>query len=188
MACKNFLFLIEGTVILLLLRQTSWAQPAQRDYVVTLGDRGGQELFKQPGGRYAVMVFYEHALGNYCGVIYYDNMGLPEDGNWRLEDRFWQDRTWASDVTGFCWSPSGRYLYISTAEVYGDGGLFRLDLLHRKSKLLFPTKSDPFYTLAKKHGVMTEIQNLDSTDHRLRFTATLIDDSSKQVSREIEIK
>jgi len=86
------------------------------------------------------MIYCEDALGIYLAVIHAVPIGSPaaKNGKWSLEDRYWSDPLWASDVTGFKWSPEGNKLFVSTSEIYGSGGLFELDLFKRKATQLLP--------------------------------------------------
>jgi hypothetical protein len=97
-------------------------------------------LHSSPKGPFAVMIYCGDALGIYLAVIHAEPMGAPaaESGKWSLEDRYWSDPLWASDVTGFKWSPEGSKLFVSTSEIYGSGGLFELDLFKRKATQLLP--------------------------------------------------
>lgn len=56
-------------------------------------------------------------------------------GKWKINDRFWQDETWASDVNDILWGLSGEYLYVATSNIYGDGKLFQLGLRERKADM-----------------------------------------------------
>jgi len=86
------------------------------------------------------MIYCEDALGIYLAVIHTEPMGAPaaESGKWTLEDRYWSDPLWGSDITGFKWSSDGNVLSVSTSEIYGSGGLFELDLFKRKATQLLP--------------------------------------------------
>src|SRR5262245_5257814 len=55
------------------------------------------ELFTQPNGPFCAVIFHEDALGTLLGLIYYRAMTNPADGRWKIDDRFWQDETWAFD-------------------------------------------------------------------------------------------
>ena len=74
--------------------------------------------------------FCEDALSTYLAVIYVEPIGLPvtENGRWSLENRYWYEEQWGSDVTGFKWSKDGKSLSVSTSPIYGSGGFFELDL------------------------------------------------------------
>ena len=77
-----------------------------------------------PNGPFAVWVFCEDTLGTQIAVVYARNMGAPNDGPWGLNNRFWQDGAWTSEVQTFAWSPDGTSLFVSTGAVYGSSGLF----------------------------------------------------------------
>ncbi len=114
-------------------------------------------LYKQPNGPMAIMVFCEHALGIYIGLVYYDNMAgpipdefykkLPEAEKktyktWSLDNRMWQAPIWAADVTSYAWSPDGNKLYVGTSDIYGSGGLYELDLVRRQYKQIAPAETE----------------------------------------------
>lgn len=116
-------------------------------------------LHSSPKGPFSVMIYCEDALGVYLAVIRVAPMGAPADqsGKWSLEDRYWFDPLWASDITGFKWSSDGRKLFVSTSEIYGSGGLFELDLFKRKATQLLPegepvsiNKPGPGYSIEGK--------------------------------------
>ena len=102
------------------------------DYYQFKPDQKVPRLIKQPNGPFAVMVFEEYALGVHIGVIYFEQMGNPLDGKWWISERFWDDRNWGSDITSLYWSPDSKFLFIGTSQNYGDGGLFRLNLIEKK--------------------------------------------------------
>ncbi len=90
-------------------------------------------LHHQPNGPFAVLLFCEDALGTYLAVVYLDPIGSPvtQNGRWRLNDRYWHESVWGSDITGFQWSEDGTRLQVSTQGVYGAGGFFELNLKAR---------------------------------------------------------
>src|SRR3990172_868992 len=94
--------------------------------VVSLGGACPHGLHLQENGPFAVLVSCEDALGNYLGVIHYGPLGVPVSGKWSLGDRFWQEKQWAQDVTAYAWSSDGKHLYVSTSEIYGEGGIYQL--------------------------------------------------------------
>ena len=133
-------------------------------------------LHKQPDGPMAVILFCEDALGTYIGLVYYDTMGSPVPDRfyeklsekekqtyykiWSLENRMWQNPLWASDVTSYAWGPDGTKLYVATAQVYGSGGLYELDLVHRSHKQIAP--KGPGYVITR----MDKVENkLFYTEH-----------------------
>jgi hypothetical protein len=88
-------------------------------------------LHLQPeGGKFAVMLFCDDAAGSHLGIVC--NRPGCDETPWSLADRFWQDETWASDVTAFAWDKNGKCLYVSTSEVYGTGDVFALNLPERR--------------------------------------------------------
>ena len=124
----------------------------------------------QPSGPFAVITFCEDALGSHIGIIYYDSMTIPIDGDWKLSDRFWQEEDWANDVTTFVWGPNGKYLFVSTAAVYGSGSVFQLDLRSRRSRRLsFGGK------LTIDHVLITKIISIDSKKNEILILLTSSD-------------
>lgn len=133
-------------------------------------------LFKQPNGPFAAMLFNEFAQGIHIGIIYHQQMGGPVDGNWWISERFWQEKPWNADITSFAWDETGKYIYIGTSEVYGDGGLFKLDLLKKTFVKLYPkanADSEP--------ALSTEIIELDQTNDKLKVKLMLVDETTKIV-------
>ena len=90
-------------------------------------------LHHQTDGPFAALLFCEDALGDYLAVVDLDPIRAPAtyDGKWTLNDRYWHEEIWGSDITGFQWSKDGKKLYVSTEGVYGAGGFFELDLKSR---------------------------------------------------------
>jgi hypothetical protein len=131
-------------------------------------------LVKQPNGPFAAMLFNEFAQGIHIGIIYYQQMGNPVDGKWWISNRFWQEKPWNADITSFAWDVSGKYLYIGTSEVYGDGGLFKLDLFKKSFIKLYPkpeTEIEPILS--------TEIIELNQTNSKLKINVTIVDETTK---------
>jgi hypothetical protein len=129
-------------------------------------------LSKQPNGPFAAMLFNEFAQGTHIGIIYYKQMGSPADGRWWISERFWQGDPWSADITSFAWDRSGKYLFIGTSEVYGDGGLFRLDLYKKEYSRHYP-KTDGE---RKRDGITsTEIIEISQTNDKLKVQVTLAD-------------
>lgn len=124
----------------LLILVASVAASAQEDSWQNSQGNCVPGLHSSPKGPFAVMVYCEDALGVYLAVIHTAPMGAPaaQSGKWTLEDRYWFDSLWASDITGFKWSSDGRELFVSTSGIYGSGGLFKLDLFKRKATQLLP--------------------------------------------------
>jgi hypothetical protein len=97
-------------------------------------------IIKQPNGPFAAMIFDEDALAIYVCIIYYDNMGDPINEKWSISERVWCNGKWGSDITSLYWCPNGKCLYIGTSLVYGDGGVFRLDLYNKTFTKIYPSK------------------------------------------------
>ncbi len=67
----------------------------------------------------------------------------PKYPKWMLGNRMWEDCGWGADVTSFAWGLAGNNLYVATSNIYGEGGLFSIDLINRKASKLYPkTKND----------------------------------------------
>jgi hypothetical protein len=128
-------------------------------------------LHSQPaGGPFAVFVFCDDALGANIAVINISPGAGPgtirldgprKDWNfWHVNDRVWQEASWATDVTSFAWSSDLRLLYVATSGIYGSGAVYRLDLVARKAEKIFPLPSDgldPHYgTTARIECVIPE--------------------------------
>lgn len=93
---------------------------------------------RQPDGPFAVILFCEDALGSYLSVLHLDPIGAPFVDRWSLNDRYWHEPVWGSDVTGFKWDKDRKRLFVSTQGIYGAGGFFELDLQARKAKQVKP--------------------------------------------------
>jgi hypothetical protein len=97
-------------------------------------------LINQPNGNFSVYLFNESALGNFIGIIYSEKMKKPVDGNWKIDDRFWQSSEWSNDVVSFYWLNNKKEALVSTSGIYGTGKLFKLDLLNRSFDELYEAK------------------------------------------------
>lgn len=121
----------------------SFAAPAYGEELEMWGFRPGDcpsGFHHQPNGPFALVLFCEDALGTYLSVVYANPIGAPFTPNqrWNLNDRYWHEPLWGTDVTGFRWSEDGAKLLVSTHQVYGSGGLFELDLQQRKASQRLP--------------------------------------------------
>jgi hypothetical protein len=129
-------------------------------------------LHPQPkGGPFSVFLFCDGALGSNIGVILTERGAGPgkielsrtnvwDKWKWDTNDRFWQEKEWATDVENFAWSPSFRYIYAATSGIYGDGGFFKLDLKDRVFERLLP-KPSANYSDQLRMGYLTKIEKLD---------------------------
>jgi len=97
-------------------------------------------LHNQQSGPFAVLLFCEDALGAYLAVVHVGPLGAPTTQNerWTLNDRYWYEPIWGSDVTGFQWSNDKKTLLVSTQQIYGAGGYFELDLETRSATQRLP--------------------------------------------------
>ena len=154
---KHSLLLLPCLVAGILLAQ---AQETEESFIVNF-DKNDERLFLQPNGPFAVLAFTEDAFALHIGVIYYATMGMPLDGDWSLGDRFWQEERWNSDVVNCAWGKDGRTLFVATSGVYGSGSVYQLDLMARRSEVLFPSAAfpDPAFGGAR----MTRIIGISAT-------------------------
>jgi hypothetical protein len=84
------------------------------------------------------------------------------DEKWWISERFWASREWGSDIKGICWSPNGKYLYVATSRVYGDGGLFRLNLRLKTAERIYPKNN-----IKNSDILFTEIVNINQEQSKL---------------------
>lgn len=110
-----------------------------------------QGLYPQPpGGPFSVFLFCDDAQGMNIGVVNTSGAAgpgkieLPQPkiwDKWQVYDRFWQEHVWSADITSFAWSGDLKYLYVATSGIYGTGAVYKLDLVKRTHKVLFPEKA-----------------------------------------------
>lgn len=101
-------------------------------------------LHQPEGGDFAVFVFCDDALGTQLGIIYTRPGVRPAepDSDWNNGNRFWQQGEWVYDALDILWPPSGDYLYVTTAGVYGHNGFYELDLRKRTATKLLSGSDD----------------------------------------------
>jgi hypothetical protein len=93
---------------------------------------------KQPNGHFLAFVFCDGALGSNLGIVLSRLTNETDTtGEWGVDQRFWQNGPWVNDVTSFAWDPFSNRLYVATAEIYGDGAVFVLDLPNRKYERIY---------------------------------------------------
>lgn len=85
---------------------------------------------------FTVFLFCEDALGAYLGIVYSDRMGQAGDKAWEVEKRFWQDKTWSSDVTSFLLDPEFGRVFIATSSIFGTGDIYEINLYQKEGKKL----------------------------------------------------
>jgi len=144
MQAQKHTFVISS--LLLLFGAICWAVAGDAKYngylfnnLLNREPRAPTEIFPQPNGPFAVVLFNEGSLSTLIGVLYFKAMMNPADGEWKIDDRFWQKGDWVTDVTSFAWGKNGKYLYVGTMNVYGHAGLYKINLWERKSERIFPT-------------------------------------------------
>ncbi|MEJ2323434.1 MAG: hypothetical protein P8Y77_01355 [Nitrospirota bacterium] len=142
-----------------------------------------QGLHHQPNGPFAILIFCEYALGDYAGVVYYENLRAPISlqygPKWTIANRFWQEPMWASDVSSFAWSPKGTKLFIATERIYGSGGLFELNLKSKTAKQIMP--EDKTVTI-NSPGPGYVITGVDFRTNELHFKVSSSDLEGKGIS------
>lgn len=148
---------------------------SNKEVIRLVGKACRQGIHHQPHGPFAVIAFCEDALGAYIAVACY-NPGVCEkseypdkttrfDG-WSFQSRIWQQDPWTSDVTAFAWSPDGKYLYVSTSEIYGSGALYALNLEKRTFRQLLPTGG---IASGNRPGESYEISAIDADGNQLHY-------------------
>ncbi|UCH22779.1 MAG: hypothetical protein JSU83_06080 [Deltaproteobacteria bacterium] len=146
-------------------------------------------LHQQPnGGPYSVFVFCDDAGGTNIGIILTEpgagpgKLEIPgpiKMWYWHTYDRFWQERQWAADITSFAWSPSFKYAYVATSFIYGDGGIFKLDLINRKAHEIILIESSSYDRKSYEHGSV--IKSIDLDKKKLKISSWLYDHKLKKV-------
>ena len=153
-----------------------------------------QRLYQQPnGGPFSVFLFCDDALGSNIGVINTSGGAGPgrielgptkEWSKWNVNDRFWQDPIWASDVTSFAWSRDLKSLYVATSEIYGTGAVYRLDLVSRTFTALVPDCRK-----SSKHGCRAEIVGIDRSSGAVSVAVEFFDQvTQKSATKRVTVK
>lgn len=151
-------------------------------------------LHAQPnGGPFSIFLFCDDALGSNIGVINTEPGAGPGAiqlteakvwDKWYTFDRFWQEKEWATDVVNFAWSPSLRYIYVATSRIYGDGGLFRLDLKERTAVRLLPTPKASYFSRLDKVEYYTYIDNINVKKKLIRVKIYTYDTDKALIAAE----
>lgn len=148
---------------------------------------------KQPGGHFVAFVFCDDALGTNLGIIL---SRLSDDtdttGVWRVDQRFWQEGPWVTDVTSLAWDPFSNRLFVATSEVYGDGGVFVLDLPSKRHERIYSIADVDSQTFvdtatslkAESHFGFIEELNVEERSVTVSIRLAYGDGESKVVGRE----
>ena len=158
------------------------------------GTTCAQGLYQQPvGGPFAVFLFCDDAGGANIGVINTSSgagpgkIDLPKPkiwDRWSVNDRLWQDREWATDVTSFAWSSDLKYLYVATADIRGTGALYKLNLISRTFLRLIPTSE---MNVDPKYGFRTEIMAIDTRTHDLTVSFKVFNPITRRTEEKVII-
>lgn len=198
--------IIKYVLIILITYQTHSIVLAE-EVAPYLIDTGGetnckQGLYIQPGhgnyikpnGPFSIYLFCDLAFGNNIGIICTEPGAGPGKIElkskswefWQVYNRFWQDSSWATDVTSFAWSPSGKYIYVATNSAYGDGRLHQVDLVNKTSKTV-EIKGEQKYKLSQYEGY-TMINEIDLKKKTIKVTMHLIGADDKEIVLKDKIK
>lgn len=147
---------------------------------------------QQPNGHFVAFVFCDSALGTNLGIILSRlTSEIDTTGGWGIDQRFWQSGPWVTDVTSIAWDPFSNKLYVATAETYGDGGVFVLDLLNRKHERIYSIEDVDSQTLeaaateleAESHFGFIEELNVEKRSLTVSIRLAYGDGQSKIVGR-----
>jgi hypothetical protein len=149
-------------------------------------------LHEQPTRNFSVFLFCDDAQGSNIGIVLSSPGPGPVEGEpphkWGIARRFWQTGPWVTDVTSFAWSPSGRYLYVATSPIYGDGGLFELDLIRQEWKRLIPEMLKPAIRAQckeSKENCYTRIERVDRDKKSITVGIYDLDEDKQVATQEI---
>jgi hypothetical protein len=96
----------------------------------------------------------------------------------------WQEAPWATDVTSYAWSPDGHHIFVATAEIYGTGALYDLDLQRREGRqIAAPRKA----TASNREWLGYRITAIDSRRRVLRVAAVETGERGERVARTLDI-
>lgn len=143
---KNLLISIFISTLLLILNISNVLADDNKLLLHVASQNCPHGLHSQSNNDYSVFIFCDDALGTNIGIVLTKRGVSPvsslQPNSWGITNRFWQDGPWCTDVQDVFWSPSGNFLYVATSGIYGDGGLFELDLLNREYARVFPNEND----------------------------------------------
>jgi hypothetical protein len=180
-------------LIFILVHGISFSQDSSSYLIQPQIENCQHGLHAQPnGGPFSVFLFCDDALGSNIGVILTQpgagpgKIKLTADQSWdqwNTNDRFWQDKLWATDVVNFLWSPSLRYLYVATSGIYGNGGFFKLDLQACVFECVLPDTSANYFS-GLKTGYLTSIEKVDTKNERITIGIYSYDETRTLIATE----
>jgi len=124
-------------IFLFLLPANSWSND-----VNVLSNNCTPGLHRLGDSQFALFTSCEGALGNYIAIIMNGRWSEYGSKSWDIGDRFWYEHSWGKDVTSTYFYASENVLYVSTSSVYGNGGIYKLDLISKKAILFYPKSID----------------------------------------------
>lgn len=165
------------------------------DLVQTSGKVCNHGLHEQPTRNFSVFLFCDDAQGSNIGIVLSSSgpgrIEAEPGFKWGIARRFWQTGPWVTDVTSFAWSPSGKYLYVATSPVYGDGGLFELDLIRQEWKRLIPEMLKPALLAQckkSKENCYTRIERIDRDKKSITVVVYDMEDDKRIATQEVTTK
>ncbi|MFC1841335.1 hypothetical protein ACFL1N_17345 [Thermodesulfobacteriota bacterium] len=190
--CFRPIFII---LIFFITQSVLYAEGSEK-YLVRIDSKKCEHgLHHQPNGPFSVFLFCDGGLGENIGIICSEPGAGPGKivleqpkawNNWYVNDRFWQDKSWATDITSFAWTPSGKYLFVATNRVYGDGKIYEIDLLNRSSKII-KIKDEDNYNTNEYEGYAI-IEDIDLKNQVLKVAMYLYGLDEKEIILKDEIK
>lgn len=183
---------IAATIVFLITSTITHGQD-----VVTLSPANCEQgLYPQPpGGPFSLFLFCDGALGVNVGVVNTSGAAgpgrieLPQPkiwDKWYVNNRFWQDSAWATDVTSFAWSTDLKHLFIATSGIYGTASVYKLNLPNRTHEKLYP---DATINLDSNYQYVATINHINSTTNSVSLVYGYFDDSGDIIdARVLEVK
>jgi hypothetical protein len=148
----RMLFALFLTLPIITGNEIAAAKPKEAQKIAVYPKKCQQDLRYGPGKKFAVYVFCDDAMGTTIGIIntqpgFY--LGPGSEKAWALENRFWQEASWARDVHSIEWSEDGLRLTVWAGAVYGTNKKYVLDLVRRKIE---SETNSPGYGWVEKEG------------------------------------
>jgi len=132
-------------------------------------------LHPQPyEGPFSVFIFCDDGGGTNIGIIH-NQKGAH---HWKLHDRFWQEKEWAADITSFMWAFKSTYAYVATEAIYGNGGIFGLNLESRTYEEIILKGLGKIDRTNFEHS--TEIESYDIDNRIMKVVMHLYNHNTKE--------